>query len=106
MDWLNALFGFIGVLLGGGGVLFFRQNKRAKVIENDAKLGAEWEKLYREQKAVREQREAEIERLQDEITANKNEIAEVRTEVERIKPLVCYNFECKERIFNKKNTEK
>lgn len=90
MDWVNGVIGLIGLLIGGGGILYYHQNKRSKMIENEARLSQEWEKLYREQKA---EKNAAIEEMQ-------NEIRELQIEVEKLKKLICYDFECKKRKLN------
>lgn len=54
MGWLPVLTAFVGTLLGGGSVLFYKQNKAAKVIENESSLAKEWKKLYDEEKSKRE----------------------------------------------------
>ena len=86
MDWANVI-AVVTMLLGGGGLLFYQQKKAGMEIANAAALAAEWEKLYREQKAEREERD---------------------TEVASICPYICYDLTCAQRITrnNQKNLEK
>ena len=81
MDWAN-LIAVITLLVGGGGFLYYSQNKASKEIANASALAAEWEKLYREQKSEREENDAEV---------------------SCIRPYICYNQSCANRItINKK----
>ena len=84
MDWLNAIFGFLGVLLGGG-IMFYRQNKAAKVIANESALSAEWEKLYREQKEARERNDERIRELTKRVFELEAKVSQLEIENEKIK---------------------
>lgn len=86
MDWPTVI-AILTLLLGSGGFLFYSQKKASMEIANAAALAAEWEKLYREQKAEREE--------------NDNEVASIR-------PYICYDSSCPKRIAGnqQKNLEK
>lgn len=88
MDWAN-LITVITLLVGGGGFLYYSQNKASKEIANASALAAEWEKLYREQKSEREENDAEV--------------AELRAEVESIRPYICDDLSCANRSTMNKN---
>lgn len=90
MDW-PTFIAVLTLLIGGGGFLFYSQKKSGMEIANAAALATEWEKLYREQKTVREQKDAEV----DDI---RNEMAEVKAEVASIRPYICYDLTCQKRI--------
>lgn len=101
MDWAN-LIAVITLLVGGGGFLFYSQRKAGMEIANASALAAEWEKLYREQKAEREENDVEVASL-------RNEVAELRAEVASIRPYICYDLTCSDRITRNnqsKTTEK
>ena len=98
MDYINvisAVLGFLGV--SGCGILFYRQTKQGKELENDAKridneasTNAEWINLYREVKnELKEQRDAKIEL--------RNEIADLRVEIERLTAWRCLRTNCTNR---------
>jgi predicted nucleic acid-binding Zn-ribbon protein len=97
MDWAT-LIGVLTLLLGGGGFLFYSQNKAAKEIANVSALAAEWEKLYREQKNEREENDREVADL-------RKEVAELREEVASIRPYICYDLVCIKRITRNQKTE-
>lgn len=90
MDWAN-LIAVITLLVGGGGFLYYSQNKASKEIANASALAAEWEKLYREQKSEREENDAEVAELRDEVAA-------LRAEVASIRPYICHDLSCEKRI--------
>lgn len=94
MGVLEFITGIFGAIVGAiGGVLFYKQRKKSYEIENESKLAAEWEKLYREQKAVSDKNGAKIEELTNKVT-------ELNIEVETLKherEFVCMNFACCER---------
>ena len=57
IEILGVMTGILTVLVGGGGVLFYRQNKRMKVlegnsksIENDAMISDGWQEYAEEMK--------------------------------------------------------
>lgn len=90
MDWAT-ITAVLTLLVGGGGFLFYSQRKAGMEIANAAALATEWEKLYREQKAEREENDTEVASLRDEVAA-------LRAEVASIRPYICYDLACSERI--------
>lgn len=99
MDWASVIT-IITLFIGGGGLLYYSQNKASKEIANVSALASEWEKLYREQKSEREENDTEVAALRDEV-------AELRAEVASIRPYICYDLACPKRITrnNQKKTE-
>jgi hypothetical protein len=90
MDWATFI-AVLTLLVGGGGFLFYSQRKAGMEIANAAALATEWEKLYREQKAEREENDTEVASLRDEVAA-------LRAEVASIRPYICYDLSCSKRI--------
>lgn len=97
MDW-PSIIAILTLLLGGGGFLYYSQNKASKEIANASALASEWEKLYREQKAEREENDTEVSALRDEVAA-------LRAEVASIRPYICYDLACLKRITRNQNPE-
>ena len=93
MDWLNFIVGLVGVIVGSS-LMFYRQNRAAKVIQNESALSAEWEKLYNEQKSERINNGEQIRQLRVELD-------EVKAEMARLRPLVCYRTDCESRLLEK-----
>lgn len=97
MDWVSIITAVAGAIAGGGGVglFFWKQNRAAKVIQNESALSMEWQKLYQEQKQKREQNDKEIEEL-------RQEVAELRSELEMLKAerrLICTDVICTDRQY-------
>lgn len=78
--------------------MFYQQKKSGMEIANAAALASEWEKLYREQKTVREQKDAEVEDI-------RAEMVEVKAEVASIRPYICYDLSCQNRITRNQKTQ-
>ena len=86
MDWISFLQNNIGefiILIGGSGILYWRETKRGKKIDNDSKVMEEWKEMYHEKEkkctekdamlaqkdAMLAQKDAEKEQLQKKIHA-------------------------------------
>ena len=72
MDWINIIIAAICSLigaLGGGSLLYFRQNKRSKDVENELKEADEWKKLYQEKAEKSNAKDAKIDELRRHINA-------------------------------------
>lgn len=98
---VTAFTALVGAL-GGGSLLFFRQNKTAKKIENESNQAAEWKKLYDESKSDNAEKEKkidglydEIKELRSEITSNAKRIAELEVENTRMSIYKCELPGCK-----------
>lgn len=86
-----------GVLAGGlSPFLFFRQNKVAKEIENDAHQSEEWRKLYEEECTERKERDAKIDELYVAIGKQRDlkaelakRISELEVENTKLKLMMC-----------------
>jgi len=87
MDWLNLVTAILGAIAGGGGVglFFWKQNRAAKVIQNESALSMEWQKLYQEQKAEREANDREIEELKKRVFDLEAKVSQLEIENEKLK---------------------
>lgn len=97
MDWAT-LIAVMTLLVGNSGFLFYSQRKAGMVIANASALAKEWEKLYREQKAEREENDTEVAQLRDEV-------ANLRAEVASTRPYICYDIACTNKITRNKQTK-
>lgn len=97
MDWVSLISAVGGLLIGGGGVLFYRQNKAAKVIDNESRLALEWEKLYQEQKTKREENSAKLEKLADEVARLRAEVEMLKADKSTLQHYKCINIDCDKR---------
>lgn len=84
-DWSNLISIIGGIVVGGGGVLFYKQNKTNKEITNASMLANEWEKLYREQKAERERNTDKISELSARVLELEQKVNRLEIEKENLK---------------------
>ena len=104
MEIISALTTLLGILLGGGGVLFWKQDKRAKEIENEAKQSDEWRKLYERSEQDSRDKSDKIDRLYDEKKELRErfetlmaECAELKIQNKELEYQKCERFECLKR---------
>lgn len=87
MDWLNLVTAILGAIAGGGGVglFFWKQNRAAKVIQNESALSEEWKRLYEEQRDKRLENEAKIEELTQRVYELEAKVSQLEIENNEIK---------------------
>lgn len=69
MDWTTIITALASALLSGGGiagVVFFRENKRARQLQNETTASAQWRELYEKSEAKVESQGLKIEALYKE----------------------------------------
>ena len=105
MEIISALTTVLGILLGSGGVLFWKQDKRAKVLENEAKQSDEGRKLYersdqdsRDKDAKIDAMYAEKKELRQELDRKSEEITELKLKNKELEYQKCQKFECTRRL--------
>ena len=105
MDWGSIIMTLIGTILGGGGVLFWKQDKRAKELENEAKQSEEWRKLYERSEQDSKDKDAKIDSLYEEkkelrerYEQKSEECNKLKLEKQRLEFQKCEVFECLKRV--------
>ena len=100
---INNIISLVG-LITGGGVLFYRQNKISKKIENESRQSEEWRKLYDNSRKEEQMKEDEIKMLTDKITGLYNELTDTRGRVSKLelaadlnKIYICKTKNCEKR---------
>ena len=100
---LNSIITMAG-LITGGGVLFYRQNKISKKIDNESRQSEEWRKLYDNSRKEEQMKENEINMLTDKITGLYNELTDTRSRVSKLelaadlnKIYICKTKNCEKR---------
>lgn len=88
VDFLIAIFGLI--VGAGGGVLFYSQRKKTMIIDNESKLAAEWEKLYREQKSIADTNSGKIADLSEKVY-------KLEARIDNDRPYLCFDRNCEKR---------
>ena len=101
MDWTTIITATIGAIIPSGligSLLFFRENKRGKQLENESKIIEEWKdlaKMYQnrcdELKATVDSKDAKIEELYRNETAMREKLDKLSS-----KNAVLEIFKCKE----------
>lgn len=69
MDWTTILVAIGSALLSGGGiagVVFFKENKRARQLDNETTASAQWRELYDKSEAKVEHQSLKIDALYKE----------------------------------------
>lgn len=97
MDIVALISAIGGTLLGGGSVLFYNQNKKAKIIQNESALVKEWEKLYNEEKSKRETNSDKLEALTVEVAKLRAEVEMLKADKSNLQYYKCVNIECEKR---------
>lgn len=91
MEWINVIVPAICAILGalgGGTLLYFRQTKKQKDIDNELKEAEAWEKLYHEKDAKCTQKDSKIDELRRDINRLQEErINIIRDKAEEINQL-------------------
>lgn len=104
--WVSIAVAVISGVLAGGvsPFLFFRQEKDARSLDNEAKTSAEWKKLYEEEREERKERDVKIDHLYEKINTLRDDktelakrIAELEVENTRLKLLTCEIPSCPKR---------
>lgn len=90
MDWLTLIQNNIGeiiILIGGSGILYWRETKRGKVLENDGKkldnnekVINEWKEMYHEKEKKCNDKDATIEKKDVKIEQLRKKIGELYEE--------------------------
>lgn len=83
MDIWSFISGIVGLILGSS-IMFYRQNRTAKIIANESALSAEWEKLYREQKTENESLKKVVDELQEKVFALEKRVNELEIEKQKL----------------------
>ena len=100
---INNIISLVG-LITGGGILFYRQNKIGKKIDNESRLSEEWRKLYDNSRKEEQVKENEINMLTDKVMGLCNELTDTRGRVSKLeleaelnKIYICKTKNCEKR---------
>lgn len=76
MEWLNIIItGIVGVLgaLGGGGLIYIKQTKRGKDIDNELREADAWRDMYGEKSKKCDEKDGKIDELRKHINTLQEE---------------------------------
>lgn len=83
MDWISFLQNNIGefiILIGGSGILYWRETKRGKKIDNDGKVMEEWKEMYHEKEKKCTEKDQIIKDKDDKIEQLRKKISSLYDE--------------------------
>lgn len=69
MDWSTVIIAIVSALVSGGGIagiVFFKENKRARQLQNETTASAQWRELYDKAEAKVESQNKKIDALYKE----------------------------------------
>lgn len=69
MDWTTIIVAMVSALVSGGGIaglVYFRENKRARQLQNENTASAQWRELYEKSEAKVECQSMKIDALYKE----------------------------------------
>lgn len=100
MEWGNVIIGIVSALVSGGGLLgivYYKEDKRAKQLANDEAAATQWRALYIEQSTKNDALNAKIDALYADNTALRNDNNELTTLNAKLTILKCERIECERR---------
>ena len=101
MDWTTILVAVLSALLSGGGIaglMFFKENKRAKQLENETTASSQWRELYLDAKGEIRELNNKIDGLYKTIGDLRNLGNGLKTQNAVLTTLKCENVACSIRI--------
>lgn len=107
MDSITAIATVIATLIGavsGGGLLYYRQTRKIKEIEAEAKQSAEWKKLFDQSDEDSREKDKKIDALYEErqqlykqLIERDKTIAQKDIQIERLRFMRCFINGCRKR---------
>lgn len=101
MDWTTIIVSLITALIPTGGIawfVFFKENKRAKQLENETTASAQWRELYEKSEAKVESQSLKIESLYKENKMLREENNGLTTQRAVLGLLKCRTVGCATRV--------
>lgn len=100
MEWINIIVTAICSLLaavGGGTVMFYKQNRKLKDAEVIHTQADEWKRLYDESESERKGLSEKIDELYKEQHELSRKVLTLEVEVKRLLPYTCTKLDCVQR---------
>lgn len=100
MDWATIIASLFTALLTGGGIggiFMFKENRRAKQIENDQSAAAEWKDLYEKMEKKAEDTGRKLDEAYAVIFNLRNEAADTGKRLVQAELLRCKKTPCIDR---------
>lgn len=100
IDWQTIIISALSIILTGGGlasIFFFRENKQAKRLENEATASEQWQALYEKSDEKVESLNSKIDELFKENKFLRDQLNEVTTKNAKLELLKCAVLRCIDR---------
>lgn len=96
LDWMTIIMSLVS---GGGiaGLVFFRENKRSKQLDNETTASAQWRELYEKSEAKVEQQALKIEALYKENNYLRDQNNNLTTQRAVLTMYKCETLNCADR---------
>ena len=97
MEWINVIVTAICSLLaavGGGTIMFYKQNRKLKDAEVVHTQADEWKRLYDESESERKGLSEKIDELYKEQHELSRKVLTLEVEVKRLLPYTCTKLDC------------
>lgn len=101
MDWTTIIVAAVSALISGGGIagiVFFRENKRAKQLQNEATASSQWRELYEKSEAKVESQSVKIDALYKENNRLRDENNSLTTQAAVMTMYKCEKLVCADRM--------
>jgi len=112
MEWINIVVAAICSLfgaLGGGSILYFKQNKQLKKLEVTRNQADEWRRLYDEADGERKALGSKLDEMRNERDDLRMEIGKRDLEIQKLRWFHCTVSGCQKRqpphVFDMNGTE-
>lgn len=109
MDWNTIITSLLGGLLTGGGlagVVYFKENKRNKQLQNDILASTQWKELFEKEEAKNEKLNAKLDASYKENSLLRDKNNDLSTQNAVLKILKCEIIACEKREPPIKNANK
>ncbi len=113
MDLTMIITTALTAILSSGsvaGIFYFKENKRAKQLQNEITAASQWRELYEKSEKKVDSQGVKIEKLYKENGQLRDERDDLSTEVATLKIYKCETIKCEKRVpplgtQNKNNTQ-
>lgn len=109
MDWTTIITSLLGGLLTGGGlagIVYLKENKRAKQLQNDILASSMWKELFEKEETKNEKLGAKLDASYKENSQLRDKNNDLTTQNAVLKILKCETIGCDKREPPIKNANK
>lgn len=100
MDWMTIITAAVSTLLSGGGIaafMYFKENKRAKQLENETTASSQWRELYEKMEQKHDALSLKVDGLYKESKFLRDQNNDLTTQNAVLKLWKCNKIGCTDR---------